>query len=83
MLKGIEVNAGDNDVSITFISDIEKLVINIPKELAYKFADGLYKELYDEPSYKELEDRVYSLENVIEELEDRLEYVYANDYDIY
>jgi hypothetical protein len=81
MLNKIKVFSDDKNVII----EREELTIEIPKELAYKLADDLYKELYDEPSYSELEDKVYKLEAQVEALEETLDYYRELDeiYDFY
>lgn len=40
----------------------------------YKFAEWFFKKLYDEPTYEELQDKIYKLELKIEDLEDDLDY---------
>jgi len=77
MLNKIKVTSDDKSVIIIFIFEREESMIKIPKELAYKLADDLYKELYDEPSYSELEDKVYKLEETVDyyrELDERYDY---------
>ena len=44
------------------------------EKLIYKFADWLFKKLYDEPTYNELETKVYRLERENEELKEQVEY---------
>lgn len=85
MLSEIKVASDDKSIIVTFIFEENESMIKIPKELAYKFADDLYKELYDEPSYSELEDRVYKLEALVEALEETVDYYRELDerYDYY
>ncbi|SDG62101.1 hypothetical protein SAMN04244560_02656 [Thermoanaerobacter thermohydrosulfuricus] len=85
MLNKIKVTSDDKSVIIIFIFEREESMIKIPKELAYKLADDLYKELYDEPSYSELEDKVYKLEALVEALEETVDYYRELDerYDYY
>lgn len=85
MLNDIKVTSDDESVMITFIFEKDESMIKIPKKLAYKFADDLYTELYDEPSYSELEDKVYKLEALVEALEETVDYYRELDerYDYY
>jgi hypothetical protein len=43
-------------------------------KLIYKFADWLYEKLYDEPTYRELEDKVFALESENDELKEDVKY---------
>jgi len=81
MLNKIKVFSDDKSVII----ERDELTIKIPKDQAYKLVDDLYKELYDEPSYSELEDKVYKLEALVEALEETLDYYRELDetYDFY
>lgn len=85
MENEIKVISDDKSVIITFLFKGYESIIKIPKELAYKFADDLYAELYDEPTYGELEDRVYKLEALVEALEETVNYYRELDerYDYY
>lgn len=40
----------------------------------YEFAEWFFKKLYDEPTYEELETKVYRLEREIDELEEEVDY---------
>ena len=41
------------------------------KNLIYKFAEWLFKRLYDEPTYEELESKCGRLEYIVEELQEK------------
>lgn len=55
-------------------TSLKRRVTNYIYNLQCKFCDWLQKQLYDEYTWQELEDKCYQLESKVEELESQLEY---------
>lgn len=66
--KGVVIGKYDNDsddVTVTFI--------NLSEKEKYEIAELFFKELYDEPTYEELDSRCMDLDIQLEELKDSYE----------
>lgn len=66
--KGVVIGKFDNDsedVTVTFI--------NLSEKEKYEIAELLFKELYDEPTYEELDSKCMELEIELDELKNSYE----------